>query len=33
MKYRGTARHSEARKQLRDNIHAEQREAGNFLEK
>ena len=33
MKYRETAKHSEAIKQLKDNIYAEQSEAGNFFDK
>ena len=33
MKYSKNAKHSEARKQLKDNIYAEQSEAENFFEK
>ena len=33
MKYREIAKHSEAKKQLRDNIAAKQSEARNFFEK
>ena len=33
MKYSKFAKHSEARKQLKDNIYAEQSEAENFFEK